>query len=201
MDAVRAHLDHHEKIPGTRFEQMFGHGKSLRGHLINLAEQPLLLVRAKALHIDHIVANQALQFGTQLSRIGVLALRTGSQKTADQGSAQRLYRISWRHADDDGIFSFPAEDVPDSLLVNAGRVRHREFVIAILAAVAEAVDSQLAGIAAGHHAHPSRYRDGRSNAAKFSVYACAQDPLYIRKIVQPRSENQLRIGTIQTDHH
>src|ERR1700733_10398075 len=185
MDAVRPHFDHHEEVPGPRLEEMFRHGKPLRGHLINLTKQPFFLVGAKALDVNHVIPNQALHLWTEGVRIGVLALGSGSQKTTDQMAAQRLYRISRGRPDDDGFFTFAAENIPDRLFRDARRVRQRELAVAVLAAVAEAVNSQLPGIPASYHAHPGWHSDRRGNAAQFPMSPCIEDALDIRKVIEP----------------
>ena len=201
VDAVGPHLHHHEKIPRTSAQQVLGHGESLRCHFINLAQQPLLLIGAESPDVHHIIAHQLLHFGAKFVRVSELTLRSRSQKATDQTATQRLHRISWRNANDDTVFALPAKDVPKRFFMDAGGVRDREPAIAVIAAVSEPIDTQFAGVPAGHHAHPGGHGDRRGDAAELAVHASMDHTLDVGQVIEPVMKHQFRVRTIQPDYH
>ena len=60
VDAVGAHLDHEEQVPGPRLEQILRQSEPLLGHLLDLVEQAVLVVGAEVLDVDEIVADDLL---------------------------------------------------------------------------------------------------------------------------------------------
>ena len=102
VDAVGAHLDHEEEIPGPRLEQVLGHAKAAHGHLLDLLEEALLLLRAKVVHVDHVAADEIVDLALELRGIRVLAgLRVGREKARDHDAVDAAHRIGLRNAEDD----------------------------------------------------------------------------------------------------
>ncbi len=54
VDAVHAHLDEHEKVPGLFSQQVVEHLEAFVGHFVNLPQQIVLVFGAELLHV-HVV--------------------------------------------------------------------------------------------------------------------------------------------------
>src|ERR1700758_4007669 len=94
-----------------------------------------------------------------------------------------------------------AQDVPDGFLLYAGGVGNGQFVVAVVTAIAETINTELAWIATGHHAHPSRNRDRGNNAAQLAVHSGSNNTANVRKIIEPAMKDQFWISAVQPDHH
>ena len=55
VQAVRAHLHHHEQVPRLRCDEMLRHGETAAGHRRQLRQQRGLVVRAELADIEQIV--------------------------------------------------------------------------------------------------------------------------------------------------
>ena len=72
MDAVDADLHQHEEVPGLRANPMVSQFEALLRHLVDLAEQPLFVFCAKTRYVHHILADERLDLGAQIIRVGKL---------------------------------------------------------------------------------------------------------------------------------
>ncbi len=113
VHTVRAHLDHEEKIPGSRLEQVLGEAKALFGHFLDLAQQPLLVVRAEVLDVDHVATNNALDLTLELGWVRVLALfRVGSEEAGHHDPVDAADGVRLGDAEHDNLAAPRREEIP-----------------------------------------------------------------------------------------
>ena len=145
VDAVGAHLDHEEEIPGPGLEQVLCEAEPLLGHLLDLVEQAILVVGAEVLDVDEIVADDLLDLVLQLRRVRVPARpRVRGQEAGDERSVDAAGRIGLGHAEHDHVALLRREDVPDARHPHGAGVGEDELVVRVVAPVAEAVEAERA---------------------------------------------------------
>ena len=74
VDAVVAHLHHREQLPRPRREQVLGEPEAPVGHLVELLEQPRLVLRAEVLHVEQVLADDVGDLVLEAGRVRVRAL-------------------------------------------------------------------------------------------------------------------------------
>ena len=86
VHAVRAHLNHHEEIPGFIFEQMAGQGKTCIGHLMNARQKRGPVFCAKIFNVKNVIANHAFDFKFQWSGKSVWRAGVRREKIRDNAA-------------------------------------------------------------------------------------------------------------------
>ena len=202
VEAVGAHLDHHEEVPRARAQQVARHGEVLLGHPVNLLQDALFFFRAEVFHVQPVGPELLGEFRLEAGRVGELGLGAGGQKATHQAAVHRPRRVGPRHRQQDHLLARSPQDVPDAVFPHGGRVGNRQPVVAMVLAIAEAVDAQLAGVLAAHHAGPGRHGDGRDDALQARRPALLLQTLQAGELVPPAVEHQLRRHAIQPhDRH
>ena len=90
---VRAHLDHREERPRLRLREVLGQLEAPIGHLVNLAEQVMLVVGAEVFGVEDVLADDVFDLVPQRGRIRVLALERRREEAADHDAVQRPRRV------------------------------------------------------------------------------------------------------------
>ena len=168
---VVAHLDHREQLPGLRREQVLGEREAPVGHLVDLAEEVLLVLRAKVLDVEHVLADDLLDLAPQHRRVRVLRLRRRRQEAGDHDAVERPRRERAGHAEDDRALAVARRVVPQARLLDRRAVGDEHLVVRVVGAVAEAVDAEVARRAARHHAGPRGHGDRRDHRGQPAVQA------------------------------
>ena len=75
VDAVDAHLDHHEEVPGLRAEEVVGEREAAVGHLVELPEQVVLVLGPEVRAVEQVLADDLLDLLPEHRRVRVLARR------------------------------------------------------------------------------------------------------------------------------
>ena len=199
VHAVGAHLDHREELPRLRREQVLGEREALVGHLVDLAQQVVLVVGAELRAVEQVLADDLADLVAQRGRERVPALERRRQEAADHGAAQRARRERARHAEDDRAAAAAADEIPEARRPDRRAVRDEGAVVGVVGAVAEAVDAEVARRAARHHAGPGRHGDRRHHRREAPGDAALGEPGQHREPVAPALEHERRLGAIQPD--
>ena len=200
LQAIKTDLDQHEKIPGLRRKQVSRHAKALLGHPVDALQKLLLLRVSKASDVQEVPAGDGLDLRFQRGRIGILGVRTRSQKAGDHAAVDRIGRVGLRDAQHDDFAARRGEVIPDALFAHAASVRDHQLAVRVVLAIAEAVATQPPGIqAAGHH-RPRRYGDGRVATLEAHVAARFRQPAQVGQLVPPTLEDERGLRTIQPDN-
>ena len=101
VHAVDAHLDHGEELPRLRLEQVLGQLEAPVGHLVDLAQQVVLVVGAEVAHVEVVLADRLLDLALEHRREGVRALDPRRQEAADHDAVERARGVGARNAEDD----------------------------------------------------------------------------------------------------
>ena len=80
VHAVRPHLDHREQRPRLRLEQVLREREAPVGHLVHLAQEVFLVVRAEVLRVEEVLADDVRDLVLQGGRVGVLQSSVGVRK-------------------------------------------------------------------------------------------------------------------------
>ena len=89
MHAVGPHLDHREERPRLRLEQVLGQSEPAVGHLVDLAQEVLLVVRAEVLRVEEVLADDLRDLVLQRRRVRVLRVERRRQEAPDHHAVQR----------------------------------------------------------------------------------------------------------------
>ena len=171
VHAVEPDLDEREQLPRLRLEQVLGEPEALVGHLVDLPQQVVLVLGAEVRAVEEVLAHDLLDLAGEQRRVREAALARRRQEAADHDAVQRPRRVRARHADHDRRLSVARCHVPEARRVNRRAVGDDEVVVRVVGAVPEAVDPEIAGCAAGHHAAPGGHGDGRHDRAQAPVAA------------------------------
>src|SRR5262249_3609944 len=115
MKAIRSDFDKHKEIPGPRRHEMSHNTEALSCHLVDLVQQPCLIVCTKVVHVQHVLSNEIGYLMAQFGRIGVLAVDGWSQEARHNNAVGLFDRISLRYTHQADLASVPGQDVPDSV--------------------------------------------------------------------------------------
>ena len=201
MDAVHAHVHEHEQVPGLSVHQVVNDLEVLGGHLVDLLQQPALVLGAKVLHVEH-VRLAAEQRGDAIFQRGGPAPPGAAgrrQEAADADTMKRLHRIGLRHADQDRTSAGAAQHVPHAIHVHRQTGGNAHPLVRSVGAVAEAVEAELPGVLAAEHARPGRHSDGGMAGAQRAVGPLAHQAAQRGQVVPPALEDQRRLRTVQAD--
>ena len=200
MDAVGAHLDHEEEIPGPRLEKVLGHAEAPRRHFLDLLEQRILLVGAKVVHVDHVAADELFDLRLELRRMRELARRgVGREEAGDHRAVDLRDRIGLRDADDDHRPAAVRQQVPHAGHTHGARIREGERFVRVVAPVAEAVEAERARTTRGCHHRPGRHGDRRLAAPEDAVGAPLGQRAKVGEGVEPAVEHPLRRSAVEPD--
>ena len=170
------HLDHREQLPRPRLEQVLGEREAAVGHLVELLEQPGLVLRAEVLHVEHVLADDVGHLVLEARRVRVRALDRRREEARDQRAAQRPRRVRAGDADDDRGAARPPDEIPEPRRLDGAAVGDEPPVVRVVGAVAKAVDAEVARRPARHHARPRRHRDRRDDRRQPAVDAASISP-------------------------
>ena len=201
VHAVDAHLDHGEELPRPRVEQVLGEGEAPVGHLVDLAQEVVLVVRAEVADVEEVLADRLLDLPLEHGRERVLAVDRRGQEAADHDPVERARRVGARDAEDDRGLAGARGEVPEARLLDRRRVGDEEVVVGVVGAVAEAVDAQVAGRPARHHAGPRRDGDRRDHGGEAAVCAALHEAGEHGELVAPALEQERGLRTVQSDDH
>ncbi len=199
VDAVDAHLDQHEEIPGARAEEVLGEPEVLVGLVVDALEEPRLVRGAEVLDVEHVAPGHLLDLGLERRRVGVLAPGRGREEAAHHLAVHRRRRVGLRHAEHDRVQAGLPEPIPEARHLHLRRGRECVAVVGVVLAVAEAVGAELARVAARRHRGPRRHRDGRMRAQHAAVRAARDETRERRQLVAPAVEHERRRGRVETD--
>ena len=144
VQAVGAHLDHHEEVPGARVAQVPGQLEPALRHLIDVAQDPVLLVGAEVGHVHHVLADDLLDLVAQLLGVGVLRVGRRRQKAADHLAVHPARRKRLGNAQHHHVLADARQDVPDAVFLHLLGGGEGEPVVGVVLAVAEAVEAERA---------------------------------------------------------
>jgi hypothetical protein len=198
---VEADLDEREQLPRPRLEQVLGEPEALVGHLVDLPEQVVLVVGAEVRAVELVLADDPLDLAREQRRVGERALARGRQEAADEHAVERPRRVGAGDADHDRGLAVARRHVPQPRRADRRAVGHAQVVVRVVDAVAEAVDAEVAGRAARHHAAPRRHRDRRVDRAQAPVTAARHQARERRQLVAPAVEHERRLGAVEPDQH
>ena len=201
VDAVGAHLDHGEELPRLRAQEVLGELEALVGHLVDLAQEVVLVLRAELRAVEEVLADDVLDLVAQGRRERVLRLRRGRQEARDHDAVERPHGERARHAQHDAAQPAPPDDVPQARLLDGGAVGDEEAVVGVVGAVAEAVDAEVARRPARHHAGPRRHRDRRHHRLQAPVGARVGERREGGQLVAEATEHEARLGAVEADDH
>src|SRR5947209_19132876 len=108
VNAVRPHLDEHEKIPVFFCNPLFDQFKALFGHAIDLAQQVILILGAEVRNIYEIIAHGGPNLLHRGSRIGIRPLGVVSRwgkTTTYLNTVDWLGRVGWWQTHGNDFFS------------------------------------------------------------------------------------------------
>ena len=155
-----------------RGHQIADHLEMLPRHVVDLVAQPVFVVGAEAFDVHRVFAHQPVDLLPDAGWIGVIVgLGVRRHEAADIDAVHVPRRIAGRHAHHHHVLVVRSQHIPDGGLLNGTGVHYRQAVVGIIFAVTKSVDAQRAGILAGGHAHPGRYRDGRDHAFQPAITA------------------------------
>ena len=201
MDPVHAHVHEHEVVVALAGQEPARDVEVLVGEGVDVAEDLVLVVRAEVRHVDQELAGDpALDLRPQRGREGELAAVVGREEAADNVAVDRLDRIGLRHADGRHPPAVGAEVVPHSWMADVERGGDAQPLVRAIQAVAEAVDPQLPGIAAGHHGRPGGHGDRGHRALERAVDAAPHQLVEDGQVGAPAVEDELRRGAVEADH-
>ena len=201
VDAVRAHLDHCEELPRLGAQEVIGELEAPVGHLVDLAQEVVLVLRAELGAVEEVLAHDVLDLVAQGGWERVLGLRRGRQEARDHDAVERPDGEGARHAQHDAAHAAPSEDVPQPRLLDGRPVGDEEAVVGVVGAVAEAVDAQVARRPARHHAGPGRDRDRRHHRLEATVGTGVCERREGGQLVAEATEHEARLGAVEADDH
>ena len=114
MHPVLADIDKVEIVPLLGREQVPHHLELGAAHGEDLVAEPGLVVGAKTLHVDRIVADELANLLRKLGRMRediLVCIRC--QEAAHGDAVDPARRVAWRNADDDRSLALTGEMVPD----------------------------------------------------------------------------------------
>ncbi len=200
VDAVHADVDEVEVVPVLVFEEVMDDFPLLATHFEYLFFEALLVVGAEVGDVDGIVtAGDLDDLGFQLGGMGELVFGgVGSEEAADADAVDLARGEVGRDADDDGLFAFAGEVVPDGHGLDGGGVGELEISVAVVSAVAKAVDAEGTGILAGGHAGPGGNGDGRDGGLEAAVGSDFHEATNVdeARVV----EDHIGRGTVKTEN-
>ncbi len=71
VDAVVTHLHHREQLPRPSRQQVLGQLEAPVGHVVELLEQPRLVLRAEVLHVEDVLADDVSHLVLEARRVRV----------------------------------------------------------------------------------------------------------------------------------
>ena len=161
VQAVRPHLDQHQEVPRPRVAQVAREREPAPRHLVDVAQDAVLLVGAVVGDVDHVVADDPPHLVLQLLGVGELRVGARRQEAAHHLAVHRPRRERLRHAQSDDVLALAPEHVPQPVDAHLVGRREGEPVVRVVLAVPEAVEPERAGILRRHHARPRRHGDRR----------------------------------------
>ena len=201
MHPVRPHLDHREEPPRLRREQVLGEREAPIGHLVDLAEEVVLVLGPEVLAVEDVFADRLLDLASEHGRVRVSALDRRREEAADQDAVQRPRWVGPGHAEHDRRMPRARDEIPEAGRLDRVTVRDEERVVRVVGAVAESVHAEVAGRLAGHHAGPGGHGDRRDHGGQPSVGAALHEPCDRRQLGAPALEHEGRLGAVEADDH
>ncbi len=199
VDAVGAHLDHEEEVPRPRLEQVLRDLEPALGHRLDVAQHARLVLRPEVRHVDHVLADEPLDLLLERGRIRVLTGRVRGEEARDHDAVHRRHRIGLRDAEYDDRAALPAEEIPHPRHPDRTRVGEAHRVVAVVLAVAEAVEAEDSGAPRRGHHRPRGHRDRRVAAPQDAEAAALGEAPDVRELVEPLVEDELRRGAVEAD--
>ncbi len=161
VQAVGPHLDQHQEVPRARVAQVPREREPAPRHLVDVAQDAVLLVGAVVGHVDHVVADHAPHLVLQILGVGELRVGARRQEAAHHLAVHRPRRERLRHAQRDDVLALAREHVPQAVDAHLVGGREGQPVVRVVLAVSEAVEAERARVARRHHARPRRHGDRR----------------------------------------
>ena len=186
---------------GFVLRQVVGELEALVGHLVDLAQEVVLVLRAELRAVEEVLADDVLDLVAQGRRERVLRLRRGRQEARDHHAVERPHGERAGHAEHDAAQAAPPDDVPQARLLDGGAVGDEEAVVGVVGAVAEAVDAEVARRPARHHAGPRRHRDRRHDRLQAAVGTRVGERREGGQLVAVATEHEARLGAVEADDH
>jgi hypothetical protein len=159
-------------------------------HLVHLAEKVILVVCSEVLRVEDVLPHDVRDLVLEAGGIRVATLERRRQEAADHDAVQRSGREGAGNAEDDRRPTGPGHEVPEPRRLDRGARRDEASVVGVVRAVAEAVDAEIAGRPARHHAGPGRNRDRRDDRGQASVRAPAHETGDRRELIAPALEDE-----------
>ena len=198
---VWPHLDHGEQRPRLRRSEVLGEREAPVGHLVDLTQQVVLVVRAEVLRVEDVLADDLCDLVSKPCRIGVLALERRREKARDHDPVERPRRIGARDGENDRRAAGARHEIPQSRLLDRRRHGDEPAVVRVVRTVPEPVDAEVTGRLRGHHAGPGRNGDRRDDRRETPVRAALHEARERRKLVSPALEDERRLGAVEPDQH
>src|SRR5581483_2621931 len=203
MDAVGSHLDEHEEIPVFFRDPLLDQLKTLFGHGVNLAQQVIFVVSAEVGNIYQVVAHRRLDLLHDGRGIGIGSLsvfRGGRQEATYLNAVDRFGGIGLRYAHRNHFFACARQHIPDAVGLHRVGVRQHMLLIRMIAAIAETIEAQRAGVFTRHHGTPCGDGDGGDAAFQLAPRTMIHHALKIGQLIAPLFKNKLRWGAVQPDY-
>ena len=120
VQSVRPHLHNHEKVPLFLFHEVFRNSEAFLGHIINLSQYLVIVIRSEILDIQHIPLGYTFYLGFEFGWICVLAVGTRSQEGSDHTAIDTSRWVSLRDTYEDRSSPCLGEDVPYGIFLDHG---------------------------------------------------------------------------------
>ncbi len=210
LQPVGAHLHKHEEVPRLVGQHLPHHGEVLARHGVDLAQQEILVVGAEVLDIHQVLApGPSVDLGGQLGREGkglrhaatvfIHAHGAWREEAGDLRAIDRPRRIRAGHADSHHALAGLTQDLPDARLLDRFASGNGQALVAVVGAVAKAVDAERAGVLAGGHDAPGGHCYAGRAAAQRAIHPPAHEAVEMRQLGPPLVKNQLGRRTVETN--
>ena len=81
-------------VHGFVSSEVLGEGEAPVGHLVDLPQEVLLVVRAEVLRVEEVLADDVCDLVLERRRVGVLALERRREEAADHDAVERPRRVA-----------------------------------------------------------------------------------------------------------
>ena len=142
---------------------------------------------------------------SSISRAGSLGyvyselVNVGCEEAGHHHAVHAAGRVGPGHAEDHHGAIVRGRDVPHARDAHGARISEAEVVVGVVAAIAEPVDPQRAGIARRGHDRPGGHGDRRVARAQDTAASALDESAQRREVVEPAIEDELRGGAIEAD--